>query len=497
MPFRFGSRPQRGEATALISAGKTMSFEALDRAADRAARRIVGHGVAPGEVVALKGRPDVQLLVALHAIWKAGAVPFPMNPRWAHAEERRAMHLLSPSFVLLGEGMAPVPGDLEQRVLGGQGKATAAGLGRLPPDPGPLPISHFPEGVPDGMPAAHLLTSGTSGEPETVTLTFGNLRASARGSRERLSLGPSDRWLASLSLAHVGGMALVSRAAFLGSSLLFCGGFRAATVKDLLLEGSFTHASLVPTMLRQLLDLWGDRQAPPSLRCLLIGGAQADEALVERALALGFPLALTYGLTEASSQVATAPPELVKAKPGAVGPPLPGVQLRISREGEILVKGPTVAPARVSADGWLRTGDLGRMDADGHLWVTGRISHRIISGGVNVDPTEVETVLRSHPGVRDAVVVGVPDPAWGERVVAALVPEHPLGVRTEEIHQLARNTLSPAKRPKELRVVDALPRNANGKVARSRVRELFDRRMPGGPGAGSRPKPDGRSVEGR
>jgi len=225
-------------------------------------------------------------------------------------------------------------------------------------------------------------------------------------------------------------------------------------------------------MLHRLLDLWGEGQAPESLNCLLIGGARAEDALVERAVALGFPLFLTYGLTEAASQVATAPPELVRSKPGTVGPPLPGVEVRIAFDGEILVRGGTVAPGERGEGGWLRTGDLGRLDEDGHLWVVGRLSHRIISGGVNVDPVEVEGFLRECPGVEDAAVVGLPDPEWGERVVAALVLDDP----TEPpppLEELVRTLLSAPKRPRELRFVAALPRNANGKVDRSRVRALF------------------------
>jgi O-succinylbenzoic acid--CoA ligase len=231
----------------------------------------------------------------------------------------------------------------------------------------------------------------------------------------------------------------------------------------------------VPVMLHRLLEGWGGGRPPASLRCLLIGGAGAEEALVERALALRFPLALTYGLTEATSQVATAPPELVRAKPGTVGAPLPGVDLRIAPGGEILVRGATVAPGQGGADGWLHTGDLGRLDGDGHLWVTGRISNRIISGGVNVDPAEVEAVLRTHPGVRDVAVVGVPDPEWGERVVAALVVDGRPRVR-EELDNLARLVLSPAKRPRDFREVGSLPRNPNGKVDRAEVRALFPSR---------------------
>jgi O-succinylbenzoic acid--CoA ligase len=169
--------------------------------------------------------------------------------------------------------------------------------------------------------------------------------------------------------------------------------------------------------------------------------------------------------------VATAAPDLVRLKPGTAGPPLPGVEVRIGDGEEILVRGPTVAPGEGDEYGWLHTGDLGRLDTDGHLWVTGRLSHRIISGGVNVDPEEVEAVLRAHPGVQETAVVGIPDPEWGERVVAALVAPGP-GV-LEEIEAVARDLLSPGKRPRVFRLMDALPRNANGKVDREAVRALF------------------------
>ena len=212
---------------------------------------------------------------------------------------------------------------------------------------------------------------------------------------------------------------------------------------------------------------------PDSLRCLLIGGAHAKTELLEEALALGLPLALTYGLTEATSQVATAPPGLVASKPGTVGRPLPGVDLRISGTGEILVRGPTVAPGLEAEDGWLHTGDLGHVDGEGDLWVTGRLIHRIISGGVNVDPAEVEAVLRTHPGLEEVAVVGVPDPKWGERVVAALVPDGKTEDLPHQLDRIAKAVLSPAKRPRDYRFLEALPRNVNGKVDRARIRSLF------------------------
>ncbi|MDH5589803.1 MAG: AMP-binding protein, partial [Gemmatimonadota bacterium] len=311
-----------------------------------------------------------------------------------------------------------------------------------------------------------------------VVLTPDNLRASAGAAAERLALGPDDRWLASLSVAHVGGLALVTRALLLGSELVAYGSFDPGEASLLVDEGWITHASLVPTQLLRVLDHRDGTPPPPSFRCVLVGGAHAPAALVARALDSGWPVALTYGMTEMSSQVATAPPDLVARKPGSVGAPLDGTEVRVDAQGEILARGPTQArgflgggPPLADGEGWYHTGDLGAMDAEGHLHVTGRRSIRVVSGGVTVDPAEVEEVIRSHPAVRDVCVVGLPDPEWGERLVAVVVPVE--GEFDEvEVDAFVRERLSPPKRPRSWRPVDDLPLNANGKVDRDRARSL-------------------------
>jgi O-succinylbenzoic acid--CoA ligase len=471
MPFLSASVSARGASPAFVSGDETISFEALDGAAAEMARKLATLGVKPGDEVAVKGNPDAAVLTSLHGIWKAGGVVLPLNPRWTASEEDRALSLRRPRLLLSGPGVEPPRGDGEQFTLGGEKGGEAPSLESVRPRVEPGPEVHAAERMGQDRIAAVLLTSGTSGTPRGVPLSFGNLLASALGARERLALAPSDRWLASLSLAHVGGMALVSRAALMGCSLLLEGGARAEELAEAAMAGRLTHASLVPTMLYRFLEVWGDRRVPDSLRCFLIGGAPVGEALLSSALDRGFPLALTYGLTEATSQVATAPPELVRVKPGTVGPPLPGLDLSIGPGGEILVRGTTVAPGQADEDGWLHTGDVGHLDSDGHLWVTGRLSHRIISGGVNVDPGEVEALLETHSDVREVAVVGVPDPEWGERVVAAVAMAGP-DVR-RELEIMARSALSPAKRPRALLRVETLPRNANGKVDREAVRALF------------------------
>ena len=458
---------------ALVSDRGSLSHRGLLRDAEKTARKLVTVGVEPGETVAVKGHPTPEVVTALHGIWLAGGVAAPLHPAWTREEESRALGLLEPALVLSEKGET-VPGGspgLGILTLASGHEDDMASLTSHRPDTASLDMR---PGSRRGCEAAlRLLTSGTSGTPSVVTLTYGNLVASARGVGERLSLHPSDRWLASLALAHVGGAAMVVRSALVGSALVLAGRFRGDLFHRLVNQGAVTHASLVPTMLSQFMAIQGEDPVPRTLRCLLVGGASAEEALVRTAHSRGLPVALTYGMTEASSQAATAPPELVARKPCTVGPPLPGVEIALSEDGEIRVSGDTVSPGCRDEEGWYRTGDLGRFDEEGHLRILGRISHRIISGGVNVDPAEVEALLRTHPGVLEAAVVGIPDPKWGERVVAAVAVGDGAEVSLSELEGLSRTSLSPAKRPKEYALIPSLPRNTNGKVDRKRIRDLF------------------------
>jgi O-succinylbenzoic acid--CoA ligase len=205
--------------------------------------------------------------------------------------------------------------------------------------------------------------------------------------------------------------------------------------------------------------------------------------LLMRALDLGWPLALTYGLTEATSQVATSSPEGTRRKPGSVGKPLARVEVRIAHGGEILVRGATLAAGYVGerkdplvdGEGWHHTGDLGRVDEDGDLWVIGRRIDRIVTGGVTVDAVEVEEALRSHPLVGDACVVGVPDATWGERVAAWIEPNTAgSALDVDDVDAHVRRLLAAPKVPRSYHVGEGIPRNTNGKVDRTRVRAVLD-----------------------
>ena len=298
-------------------------------------------------------------------------------------------------------------------------------------------------------------TSGTTGAPIPVELTLENLDASARASADALGIEPGDRWLCPLPLHHVGGLSVLVRSAVNATTAVLHERFEARRVKATLEAGEATLASLVPTMLARLRDAGLGRA--PGLRAIALGGGPVPAGLLEWAAGAGIPVTPVYGMTETASQVVA----------GIPGRPLAGVELAVTGEGEILVRGPMVARDALGSDGWLHTGDRGRLDADGLLHVEGRIKELIVTGGENVAPVEVEQVLLRHPQVVDAGVAGLPDPEWGEAIVAFVVLRET--VAEEDLRSWCRARLPGFKVPKRIEPVADLPRNASGKLLRDRL----------------------------
>jgi o-succinylbenzoate---CoA ligase len=300
-------------------------------------------------------------------------------------------------------------------------------------------------------------TSGTTSAPKPIELTYGNWQAGALGSAVALGLDPAERWLCPMPLTHVGGLSILIRSVIYATTAVLHERFDTQAVLGELMDPArgITVVSLVPTMLARLLD--AGLEHPPTLRWALVGGAPIPPALLERARAAGVPVAPTYGMTEGCSQLFT------------FGFPLPGVQCIIS-EGEVLVRGPMVAPASVDENGWLRTGDLGRFDDRGRLEIVGRRSDTIITGGENVAPAEVEAVLEAHPDIVEAAVVGRPDPEWGQALVALIVAQNGAGPDFEALRAHCRRHLAAFKVPKRFELVDRLPRTPSGKLLRREIR---------------------------
>jgi O-succinylbenzoic acid--CoA ligase len=469
---------QRPTAVALEADEQTWTYEALDHGADELATQLSESGLAPGEIVGAWVDPSPAGIVWVHGVPRGGGVLAPGHTRWSEAERAAFLTRLRPAAVIGEAGSPPPAGEWTERriaieALGG------AELSLFRPS-GPAEPRRAPK-------AAHALlwTSGTEGEPRVVCLSLRSQLLNAGAANRRLAFRSADGWLLSLGLAHVGGLAITQRCALAGARLVLAPArFEPDRLLRLVRSDTVTHVSVVPTMLDRLLDADSGVPLPDRLRCLLVGGDAIPAGRLSRALDRGWPLALTYGLTEAASQVATAPPELVRRKPGTVGASLDGVKIRIASDGEIRVGGSTVMLGYLGGDdvldgvrdGWVRTGDRGRLDEDGDLWVTGRVASRIVTGGSNVDPAEIEDVLARHADVRAACVVGVPDDVWGERVVAVIVARDPSSTRPEvlesELAAWARQRLSGPRYPRAWVFLERLPLTPTGKPDRVALRKL-------------------------
>lgn len=416
------------------AAGAVTTYAELHAQALDAAAVLQAQGIGGGDRVALALPGGVAFLAALHATLLLGAAVVPIDLR-------------------LG------PGERAQRMEGC--KVTVA----EPLTRGSEPDAGTEQRLAPDAPATVVHTSGTTAQPKPVVLTIGNWTWNALGSALALGLDPRDRWLCALPLSHVGGLAILIRSAVYGSTVILHERFDAHAALAAIERDGATLVSLVPTTLERLLD--AGLRAPNPLRVALIGGGPLPPVLAAQAQEAGIPVAQTYGMTEACSQVSTSLP----GEPETAGRPLVGTRVAIADDGEILVSGPTVAPGAADADGWLRTGDLGALDRHGRLLVTGRKADTIVSGGENVAPAEVEAALLAHPAVADAGVHGRPDPRWGEAVVATVVLHEGSQAEAEELRAHVAAQLARYKVPKEIAFADALPRTPSGKLLRRELRQ--------------------------
>jgi O-succinylbenzoic acid--CoA ligase len=418
------------ERPALIAEAGIVTYAELDAGASRTARRLKALGIAPGARVATTLAPGVAFAELLHALPRAGASLVPLNTRLTGAERRWQVEDCGAALTV----EEPLDGKEQEPLDGKEQEPTDA---------------QRPEEW------ALVYTSGTSGTPRGVSLSHDNFAASAFASAWNLGVDPDDRWLCVLPLFHVGGLSILTRSAIYGTAAVIQP-FEVEPVKAALENGEITLASLVPTMLRRLADA-GLEQAP-ALRAALLGGGPVPRDLLAWANERGLPMLQTYGMTETCSQIATASAATGGARL------LPGVDVSISDEGEILVRGPMVSRGALVEDGWLHTGDRGHLDEQGQLWVDGRLKDVIVTGGENVACAEVERVLEDHAAVIEAAVVGAPDAEWGEVVTAYVVLAD--GVPDADLIAHCRQQLAGYKAPRAIHRVEALPRNAAGKLLR-------------------------------
>jgi O-succinylbenzoic acid--CoA ligase len=394
-------------------------------------------GIDETSVVAavLAGRA---LADVVFAAWDAGAAILPLNPAAPASERDRLIARLRPTHL----------------ITDGNGAGDGSGLG--------LDGAHALDGVPAPPDtAAILVTSGTTGEPKGAELTRAGMDVMGRGYSAGLGAGPDDRWLACLPLHHVASLAVLARAYVTAVPWTVHDRFDIARVARAPRDEGATIVSVVPTVLRRLLDAGAPMH---EYRRVIVGGAPCPPALRMRAEDAGVCVVDAYGMTETWGGWALD------------GEPITGAEMRLAADGELFVRGPMVmrsyrrdvaqTAAVLLPDGWLATGDVAEIQS-GRVRVIDRKKDLVITGGVNVSPTEVEGVLVQHPGVEDLCIVGIPDEEWGERVVAYVVARDDQPAPSlDALRGFGAEHLSPAKLPREIRVVGEIPRSPSGKPLR-------------------------------
>jgi long-chain acyl-CoA synthetase len=433
-------------------------------------------GVDDGDVVAVKLRNRIEFVVVLFASWRLGATVTPVNPSLTAAEVVRQLEA-SGARLLIAEDGASAPDGISTLAASELAAEVAGGDQPRQEDAAKLALLIF--------------TSGTTGVPKGVMLDHANLDAMAEMGRQALHIGSADRCLLILPLFHVNGIVVsVLMPLLAGASVAIAERFDPTTFFKLVEAERPTFFSAVPTIYTMLTAL-PDAVAPDtsSVRFGICGAAPASAQLLGHFEArYRFPVIEGYGLSEATC-ASTINPVMGERRAGTVGIAFPGQQIRIVDEdgadvptgvdGEVIIGGPNVMrgylgcadeTARVIIDGWLHTGDVGHLDSDGYLTLVGRTKDMIIRGGENIYPKEIEDVLTSDPAVLEAAVVGVPDDKWGETVAAYVQPRPGHTINPEALQALCARKLAGYKRPTVITVVQAIAKNAVGKIDKAPLR---------------------------
>ncbi|MEM6992498.1 MAG: class I adenylate-forming enzyme family protein [Myxococcota bacterium] len=502
-----GAQRHPDKAAAIFGEERISCAELVARS-DRVASWLTSRGVGPGDRVAILCGNEMPALVYFWGILKAGAQTVDMPTLAGRATMQGILDEARPKAIVADAAQVTkhivVDADPlripELLVTTAEGKQTAAAAGMTAYSDveilaAGLPAPERPDVSPDDV-AMIVYTSGTTGRPNGVMLSHANFIENLRASNELMGLTADDSILVVVPLYYIHGRMQLLLHAMLGGTVVFSGGFQfPAKVHAELCDSGVTGFSGVPYHFKQLLQRSKiAAKPPPSLRYVLItGGALSATGLKDLSAALpGVGLHLAYGQTEAAPRITWIGPDELFVKEGSVGRALPNVTLEIlgpdeqpvgaEQVGEVAAGGPNIMKGYVSGDevelgkidaqGRLRTGDLGRLDVDGHLFLMGRSSEMIKSAGERIFPQEIEDVIGAHDSVREVAVVGIPDDTLGEKIVAyvVLAEGHEVDRATFRGHCLER--LPFVRVPKEFRAVDELPKTASGKVSRGKLKQI-------------------------
>ncbi len=408
---RDGTPAKVDDSPALISASRTLTYRQYHQSVSQIAGWLRSEGIKKGDRVAIIGDNSFDYIITTMALICTGAIACPVSTRYPETTVSGIMDRIGCRLVIAHPPYSAGSSAVRQLTL--------PDLNTAPPT-----LASISEADPN-QEATIVFTSGTSALPKAVLHTYGSHYFSALGSNENIRLGREDRWLLSLPLYHVGGLGILFRCLIAGAAVVVSE--TGEPLEQSIENHPVTHISVVPTQLKRLLADKHSIGLIRNLKAVLVGGAGIDEKLVREAFNAGVKLHTSYGLTEMASQVTTTAAEDPLPRLLTSGKALRHREIMISDSGEILVKGETRFQGYVTLgglerpfnrDGWFTTGDLGRIDDNGYLKVTGRKDNMFVSGGENIHPEQIEKAIVGLKGIENAVVVGVDDDEFGQRPVA-------------------------------------------------------------------------------
>lgn len=464
---------------ALLFKYRKLTFHQLYNEARRLASFLNTRGISAGSHVSVISKNPELYVLLLHALLLLRAVIVPLNTRLTAKEIAKQIEFTDCGFVIVDDDAPSLTFTDDISLIG------ISEIFQHQND-----VLYRPDDILLDESFLFMFTSGTSDTPKCAELTYQNVFYNALASKLRLRITENDSWLLSLPLYHIGGFSIIVRSVICGIPVIIPASLRSEDIMRAINDQDPSIMSFVPTMMQRLIEKGAVPN--PSHKTVLLGGGPIPDKLLERCSKAGWNISPTYGATETGSQIAT----LYSDKPNnknSAGQAVPFTKVQIvgqngkesgpSQEGEIAVKSVSLMKGyykqkeitgQVIRNGWFFTGDYGYLDVNGNLFVKSRRSDLIVSGGENINPLEVEEVLRKHPAIRDVCVFPFTDNEWGEIVAAAVVIQFD-AITSQEVEQFLSGKLASYKLPKKIFFTENLPYSEHGKLKRRKIREQFER----------------------
>ena len=497
------ARVQQGKLAQMdIASGRRFTYADMHDSVGRVAAYLQSLGIGAGDRVGFLALNSTDIVELVFGAWRIGAIGLALNFRLTPTELAFIVNDSGPKLVLVDEMFAELAGALKPQTSVDHWVMTDGQGGASPYEEvleSVQPLSAKPFDQPMSDACLLMYSSGTTGRPKGVVITHEMVTFAAVNGAMGLETGPSVVTLATMPLFHIGGFAMVSNALYPGATTLIQRMFDPCATLHLFADRSLgiTHFLGVPAMYNAMkvhpdidtLDISG-------VGTMLAGAEAVPDALVQWWFERGIRIQEGYGMTESTASNCAVAKEDVPGKVGSAGRAMMHTEMKIVREdgsdaspgelGEIWMRGPAITPgywnrpdanAEAFVDGWFRSGDIGRIDEDGYCYIEDRLKDMYISGGENVYPAEVENVLYAMSEIAEAAVIGVPDSKWGETGCAVIVLEEGAQLDLSDLAKRCETELAKFKCPQHMAVVDALPRNATGKVLKFQLRQTVPERL--------------------